>query len=201
MSAAFWDRVAERYAARPVGDEAAYEAALARVRHWLGPEMRVLELGCGTGMTAEKLAGSVLSLEGTDFSPEMIRIAEARRTAGNLRFSCAPAETALAGGPYDAVLAFNLLHLLDDLPGCLSRVHGALADGGLLISKTPCLGAKWYLWPVIRLLQGLGKLPRFRFLRPGALEAAILASGFEIVETGDYPRKLPGRLIVARKTR
>lgn len=199
MSAAFWDRVAERYAARPVGDEAAYEAALARVRDWLGPEMRVLELGCGTGMSAEKLAGAVGSLEATDFSPEMIRIAGARCTAGNLRFGCASVEAALAGGRYDAVLAFNLLHLLDDLPGCLARVHDALAAEGLFVSKTPCLGARWFLWPVIRLLQSLGKLPNFHFLRPGALEAAIRAAGFEIVETGDYPPKLPGRFIVARK--
>ena len=52
MSAGFWDAIAERYAARPIGDEAAYEATLARVRHWLSPEMRVVELGCGTGRVA-----------------------------------------------------------------------------------------------------------------------------------------------------
>lgn len=199
MSAGFWDAIAERYAARPIGNEAAYEATLARVRHWLSPEMRVVELGCGTGTTAGKLAPFVREITATDYAEGMIRIAETRCTAGNLRFRCAGIEEALAGGPHDAVLAFNLLHLLEDMEGCLAHVHAALAPGGLFISKTPCVGARWYLRPVVWILQRLGKAPSFRFLKPETIEAAIRDAGFEILETGDYPPKLPSRFVVARR--
>lgn len=199
MSAAFWDRIAERYAARPVSDTASYEATLERVRHWLRPDMQVLELGCGTGSTAERLAPAVARITGSDFSAGMIRIAESRRDAPNLGFLCAGVGEALADGPHDAVLAFNLLHLLDDLGECLSQVHAALCEGGLFLSKTPCVGARWYLRPAVWGLQKLGKAPAVRFLRPAELEAAIREAGFEIVETGDYPAKLPNHFVVARK--
>ena len=201
MSAGFWDRTAERYAARPMSDTASYEAMLERVRHWLRPEMQVLELGCGTGSTAERLAGDVSQFTASDFSAEMIRIAERRREAANLRFLCADAGEALDGGRYDAVMAFNLLHLLDDLEGCLSQVQAALGEGDLFLSKTPCVAGKWYLWPAVRVLQALGKVPPVRFLRPAQLETAIREAGFDILETGGYPAKLPNHFVVARKRR
>lgn len=199
MSAAFWDRIAARYAARPVGDTASYEATLDRVRHWLRPEMQVLELGCGTGTTAQRLADATGQITASDFSAEMIRIAESRCEAPNLRLLCADVEEALAEGPFDAVLAFNLLHLLGDLDACLSQVHAALGEGGLFLSKTPCIGARWYLRPVLWGLQALGKVPPVRALRPAELEAAIREAGFEILETGGYPPKLPNHFVVARK--
>ena len=34
--------------------------------------MCVLELACGTGLISQRLAGSVKSLEATDYAPEMI---------------------------------------------------------------------------------------------------------------------------------
>ena len=56
QSPKFWDGIAERYAARPVTDEAAYADTLARVRSYLGPDDRVREIGCGTGSTTPRLA-------------------------------------------------------------------------------------------------------------------------------------------------
>lgn len=50
-STRFWDRIAARYARKPVADEAAYQKKLAVTREYLRPDMEVLELGCGTGFT------------------------------------------------------------------------------------------------------------------------------------------------------
>ena len=50
--AAFWNRVARRYAAMPMRNPDAWEETLARVTARLSPTDRVLELGCGTGSTA-----------------------------------------------------------------------------------------------------------------------------------------------------
>ena len=48
----FWDRHAAGYARRPVADEASYQHKLSVTRRHLRPEMRLLEVGCGTGTTA-----------------------------------------------------------------------------------------------------------------------------------------------------
>ena len=47
--ATFWDRIAPRYARRPVSDPDAYEATLARVKTYLSESDSALELGAGTG--------------------------------------------------------------------------------------------------------------------------------------------------------
>ena len=72
----FWDRIAEKYARRPVADEATYERKLAVTREYLTLESVVLELGCGTGSTAIAHAPFVKQVDATDLSPAMIGIAK-----------------------------------------------------------------------------------------------------------------------------
>ena len=67
-AAPFWDKIAPRYAKKPVADPAAYEEKLARVRALLRAEDRVLEIGCGTGSTALRLASRVAEITATDIS-------------------------------------------------------------------------------------------------------------------------------------
>ncbi|MBB5050595.1 cyclopropane fatty-acyl-phospholipid synthase-like methyltransferase [Afipia massiliensis] len=54
--ARFWDRSSRKYAVSAIADQAGYERTLDRTRALLGPNDRVLELGCGTGTTALRLA-------------------------------------------------------------------------------------------------------------------------------------------------
>lgn len=196
----FWDKVARKYAVRPIDDMVAYEAGLVRVRAHLGAEDRVLELGCGTGSTALILAPHVGQITGSDISPEMIAIAREKPAPDNVDFQVATSETAGQGGHYDAVLAFNLLHLVPDVAQTVAHAHDQLKDGGVFISKTPCLAArKWLLGPILWVMQALGKAPPVHLLRPTQIQEQIRAAGFEIIETGDYPVKTQSRLIVARK--
>lgn len=196
----FWDGIAQKYAKQPIGNMEAYEATLARVRHWLGAEMSVLEIGCGTGTTALKLADGVARYLGTDLSGEMVRIGNDKAAdIASVSFETAAAESAGAGQSFDAVLAFNLLHLVDDPAAVMAHIHGLLPKGGLFISKTPCLGGKPWFRPLIWVLQKIGKAPApVHSLRPAQIEAALIAAGFEVVETGGYPKKLPNWLVVAR---
>jgi SAM-dependent methyltransferase len=208
-AAAFWDRVAARYAKAPMRAPEAYEATLARVRARLEPQDRVLELGCGTGTTALALAPQVAAYEGRDISANMLGIARGRAAeAGLATLTFAPGdmEAAIDGGPFDAVLAFNLLHLATDLDGALARIHAALVPGGLLISKTPCLAAEGLslkfraLLATLPLLQALGKAPRgLTRLSVTDLERRVTAAGFEILERADLPVMPPSRLLVARR--
>jgi SAM-dependent methyltransferase len=201
--AAFWDRIAPRYARQPISDIGAYEATLARVKTYLSDKATALELGCGTGSTALLLAPHVRDYEGTDISGGMIDIALEKawsQSAPNVGFRQAGVDAAdHAGASPDIVLAFNLLHLVPDTEATLAMVSDLLPEGGLFISKTPCIGAKWYYRPLVRALQMIGKAPFVRFLKVAQLDHMMVAAGFEIVETGLYPPRTPSRFIVARK--
>ncbi|MEM9060295.1 MAG: class I SAM-dependent methyltransferase [Pseudomonadota bacterium] len=203
-NAAFWDRAARKYAASPVRNPGAYEATLERVRTYLSPQDRVLETGCGTGTTALKLAGHVAEYVATDVSAEMIAIAREKQPgqdAGTVTFVV---EDDLAfdraQDGFDAVMNFNLMHLVPDLDKTVRRAGELLRPGGLFISKTPCLGdGAWFFRPLIWALRQVGIAPPVRILTVAELEEAIRDAGFEMVETGDYPAKPPSHFVVARK--
>ena len=90
-SSRFWDRVAARYARKPVADEAAYQKKLAMTREVLRPDMEVLEFGCGTGSTAIANAPYVKEIQAIDISEKMLEIARTKAEAAgveNVRFQC-----------------------------------------------------------------------------------------------------------------
>jgi SAM-dependent methyltransferase len=200
--AAFWNRIARRYATMPMRNPDAWEETLARVTAQLSHTDHLLELGCGTGSTALRLAPLVAAYTASDDAAEMVALtAERGADTPTLRpLHARPGDSSLPPGPFDAVLAFNLLHLLPDLPGALAEAHALLKPGGLLITKTPCLGGRYRaLWPVVATLRLFGKAPPLRFLTPQALERAITDAGFTIEARDDLPRKPPSRFLVARR--
>lgn len=196
----FWNRFAARYAARPLKNVPAYEAMLADIAARLNPTDRVLEIGCGTGGTAIRLAPAVAQWTATDFSAEMIKIAQAKPAGDTVVFKVAEASNTFDGGPFDAICAFNVLHLVDDLPGVLAQIHANLKPGGQLISKTWCFAdMKLSLRLLFRLLRAFGLFPASTSLHAGQLRKALLAAGFEITDErlfGHYPQN---PYIVARK--
>ncbi len=198
----FWDNHAEGYAKRPIGDVPAYEQTLEHVRMYLNGDDKVIELGCGTGTTALKLADSVAEIVGTDVSAEMVRIAAGKDGPNNVRFVQSDASGAdLQEGGFDAVLAFNLIHLLEDIPVAAENAAKLLKPGGLFISKTPCLGEKLkfqLLRPIVMGLRLIGKAPFVHFMKYRDLERAITGAGFEIVDTALYPEASASRFIVAK---
>ncbi|MEQ8604558.1 MAG: methyltransferase domain-containing protein [Marivibrio sp.] len=197
-AARFWDRWAERYAAREISDPQAYEEKLRRTQAHLRPDMVVLELGCGTGGTARRHAPIVARYLATDASPEMIRIARGRMTddsPSGLSFAVETVEEAIADAGRktdapDAILALSLLHLLPDWRESLAGIARSLKPGGLFVSNTFCFrdSHPWLRW-VSRPFQAAGLLPRFAHLREAELIAAIEAAGFHVLETWRPDRK------------
>lgn len=209
QAAAFWDRMAERYARAPISDMPAYLHTLERTRSFLTPSDRVLELGCGTGSTALELAGNVQEIVASDVSSKMIAIAEQKavdRAITNARFMVADAEhEALNGQTYDTVLAFNLLHLVKDIPAALARIHGLVRPGGLFISKTICLSGEGVPFKVkliklvLPIARAVGFAPAVRFFSVDEFDTMVRDAGFEILEAGNFPASPPRRYLVARK--
>jgi ubiquinone/menaquinone biosynthesis C-methylase UbiE len=204
--ARFWNKTARKYAHDPIADMAGYERTLERTAALLGAEDTVLEIGCGTATTALRLRPGVRRLVATDISSEMIAIAREKVAAAGvtgLEPIVATLDTVpeIEGG-YDAVLAFNVLHLLPDRQVALARVLRLLRPGGLFISKTACLSE---MNPLIRLavpvMRLVGKAPHVGFFKGAALEAEVVGAGFTLVERARHGsgRKDPRLFLVARK--
>jgi len=111
---------------------------------------------------------------------------------------------AIDDGPYDAVLALNLLHLLEDTSAAIQHISGLLKLGGMFISKTVCQSGKGtplkfrVLKAVLPVLQFLGQAPYVKFMTIKELEDIVTSEGFKIIESGNHPP--PSRYIVAQKT-
>lgn len=200
----FWDRVARKYATRPIGNMAAYEKTLAHTRAYLKPTDKVLEIGCGTASTALLLAPDVAQYTASDISAEMVAIGREKTVAAGvdtvINVQGALGDPALGPGPFDAILAFNMLHLVPD-PGEVARkAHALLSPGGLFISKSACIsGWRSVLWPLVAVMRLFGKAPYFKLMSVASLEGQIRAAGFEIVESFDPSGSPLGRFIAARK--
>lgn len=183
--ARFWDRIADKYARRPIDDEAAYRRKLDATRERLRPDMRVLEVGCGTGSTAIEHAPYVQRIHATDLSTRMIEIGRQRaRDAGvdSIDFEAASLDDLAARDVrYDAVLALSLLHLLPDLDDALDAIHGLLVPGGLFVSNTACLadGMNW-LRPIVTVGRWIGKIPPVSFFGRDHVIQSMERHGFEI---------------------
>lgn len=206
----FWDKTARNYAASPVADLAGLERTLARTGEMLAPPHHVLELGCGTGSVALRLAAMVESYLATDISSQMIAVAEEKLTStehehlkGRLEFRKATSsQLAMEPARYDAVLGFNYLHLAGEPSAVLGNIRTLLKPKGLFISKTPCVGD---MNPLIRLaiplLRIAGKAPAsVTSFSSASLAEEIRIAGFEILENERHgsERKDKRPFIVAR---
>ena len=202
--AKFWDKIAERYAKSPIADEAAYQKKLQITREYFNPDSEVLEIGCGTGSTAIRHAPYVKHIHATDFSANMIAIAQSKLEAekiDNITFEQAAIdELKLEEGSIDVVMAHSILHLVENRDDVIVKIYRLLKPGGVFVSSTICPGDSMlrFFKPIVSLGIFLGFLPLVKFFSAKALESSITNAGFEI----DY-RWLPGKgkavFIVAKK--
>ena len=202
-SARFWDRIAERYAKKPVADEAAYQRKLEVTRGYLRPDMEVLEIGCGTGSTAIAHAPFVQHIRAVDISSKMIDIAQRKADAAkvsNVTFErSAIDDLRVPDGSLDAVLALSLLHLLDDKEALIARVYDMLKPGGVFVTSTACLGDDMkYIKLIVPGGRFLGLMPLVKVFTRKELEDSFTAAGFRIDHRW-HPGKGKALFIVASK--
>jgi len=201
--ARFWDKIAPKYAAKPVPDEAIYAEKLRIVRSHLTPDSTVFEFGCGTGSTAVALAPFSHCIIATDVSAKMIEIARDKAEAANLtnlRFERATLEDyAPDSGSVDMVLGMSILHLLVDRKSAMRSAYRMLKPGGVFISSTACIADRmaWFglIAPVGKLF---GLIPHVAIFRTKTLVREIEEAGFTI-ERRWQPEKSGTAFLVACK--
>lgn len=135
----FWDNVAWVYDLfANVINRRADRKLCAVVAECISPGDEVLECACGTGLLSVVIAERCAHLTASDFSAKMLRQAERKcRSLRNVSFEQG---NILAidhpGERFDAVVAANVIHLLDEPLRALRELDRVCKRGGKLIIPT-----------------------------------------------------------------
>jgi len=205
---AFWNALADKYSRQPVANPDAFERKIAITKAQMTANDVVLDIGCGTGSLALRLAPCAAQVHGLDVASEMIRIARGKtetQKVFNATFHVGPFDdtfTAFEAGSLDGICAYSLLHLVSDRAEALARIDRLLKPGGFFISSTVCLGESWVPYrPILRVMRWLGKAPMVKVIRKRTLEQEIRAAGFVDLEQPDVGTESTIAFMVARKPR
>jgi ubiquinone/menaquinone biosynthesis C-methylase UbiE len=147
------------------------EKVYAHIARLAAPGASILELNCGTGTDAVRLAGMGYRVHATDIAPGMLARLEEKAARLGLegritRQTCAFFELdKVSGGPYDVVFS-NLggLNCTPDLPGVAARLPRVLKPGGIAIFV---LMPRVCLWEIATVFAGQFRLAFRRFARGG----------------------------------
>ena len=135
----FWDNVAFVYDIfANVINRKANKALCAAVERLIFPSDEVLECACGTGLLTGVMAPRCKSLVATDFSPKMLKRAKRKfGKYGNVRFAQENIlHLSYPDARFDAVVAANVIHLLDEPRRALAELDRVCRPGGRIIIPT-----------------------------------------------------------------
>jgi ubiquinone/menaquinone biosynthesis C-methylase UbiE len=106
----------------------------------LGPDDRLLDVGCGTGAASRAAASLAASVVGIDLSPEMVR--QARDLAeglDNVKFEIADAERLpFDDGAFTALLCSNAFHHYPYPRRAVDEMTRVLGPGGRIVLGDAC---------------------------------------------------------------
>jgi predicted TPR repeat methyltransferase len=104
---------------------------------WPGPKtgLRILDLGCGTGLAGEQFKDWAASgrLDGVDFSAKMLDLARRRGIYDNLMHGDLEDMLARPGETYDLIVSSDTLVYIGDLATVIARINQRLQPGGFFL--------------------------------------------------------------------
>lgn len=170
----------------------------AELLDWLAvrPGETVLDLGCGTGELAARIAEAGARVIGIDSDPGMIEAARRRLPGGDLRV--ADAHDFSVEEPVDAVFSNAALHWMPAAVEVLGCVSDALRDGGRFVAEMGATGNVATVMSAVDQACREAGLPErawpWFFPSPAQYAAMLEDAGFEIRELDfrDRPTELAG---------
>ena len=135
----FWDRVAWAYDIFADGiNKKTHRALRAKVGALILPTDEVLECACGTGLLSGVIAEKCRHLVATDFSANMLKRARKKyKNVENIEFREGNIlQLDFPDAQFDAVVAANVIHLLDEPYRALEEMCRVCRPGGRLIIPT-----------------------------------------------------------------
>jgi len=188
----FWDKQAKRFDNIQEQFDPATREIISRTKEFLNAADNVLDFGCATGAKTLELAGGVKHIHGLDYSAEMIIEAKKKKEkAGvtNVSFSQGTIFTDdLEKESFDKIIAYSIVHLLEDHERVIQRIHELLKPGGVLISETACFKDRMDFKTRLevstyRFLERLGLFPlHLNMFRASDVEQLIKRQNFNIVK-------------------
>ncbi len=148
--------------------------------------LSLLDVGCGGGLVSEPLARLGARVTGVDAAEAGVGAARAHAAQSGLEidYRVGTAEGLLdAGeGPYDVVLALEIVEHVADPDGFLRTCARLVAPGGLLVVSTLNRTPKAFALAIVGAEHVLRWLPRgthdwSRFMRPEEVAAPLKAEG------------------------
>jgi SAM-dependent methyltransferase len=109
-------------------------------RHAITPPARVLDAGCGWGMTLDALEQRGYQPVGIDVSRHALeRLDRPGRMLIEADLTCEFASAAVAHSAFDAVLALDVIEHIDDDAAVLANLGRLVRPGGVMIVSVPAL--------------------------------------------------------------
>jgi 2-polyprenyl-3-methyl-5-hydroxy-6-metoxy-1,4-benzoquinol methylase len=147
-----------------------------------GQPLRILDVGCGTGLNASHLAARGHTVVGTDVSSVAIEKFRQNGFAGIVCDMEKAGGVPLPDAGFDLVFASEVIEHIADTSTFLTELRRLVRPGGLLVLSTPNSA----FWPY-RLLALAGRTPsevqhpgHVRFFSKRSLARAIQSAGFAI---------------------
>ncbi len=133
---------AEKPSIRPIYEKRFryFVACIERAKARLGPNLRLLDAGCGDGYWLARLKGiQGLDLYGVDYNP--IRVERAKHAAPTATVHCSDLMSLKTKDPFDLILLSQVIEHVDNDRGLLCKMRTLLRSGGVLILGTPNEGS------------------------------------------------------------
>ena len=205
----FWDKQAGRYDSAEVQFDNVYKDVIATTRKYLKIDHNVLDFGCATGTKTIRLAGGIKHIHGLDISAEMINEAIKKRDKANIHNISFSRGTIyneeFENASFDAIIAFGIIHLLEDKEEAIRRIYGLLKPGGYFISTTACFKDKMEFrnkieFKIFLISKRLGIMPlHLNIFSTNDVKELMGKHNFQIIEAETIFSGMTSVFIVARK--
>ena len=153
----------------------------------------VLDLGCGTGELAERIAATGARVWALDGDPAMV--AAARERLGPERVLLADGHDFRPPEPVDAVFSNAALHWMPRPAEVIARVRAALRPGGRFVAEMGGAGNIAAILGAFAAAAAEAGLPAppnpWYFPTPGRYATLLEAGGFRVARMEHFPRPTP----------